>query len=202
LTAAILVGLTGCGGGEVGGAAPGMETPLGQAFVKFKTALEHGDGATVYQSFAPASRDDALAGYAAVASNFVPQKVRLAKLDPMLRRHGAAQQLGWKAKGRIVAPVRDKGALLSELLQFIQAHSLAQAWLDAYAATPREVCDGMLMPLCWHALGAQETGNAGAVTAMVRHRKQAVRCTFSFQREGGVWYLKPPQAVWALVGPG
>lgn len=202
LASAILVGLIGCGGEEGGGSAPGVDTPLGQAFLKFKSALEHGDGTTVYQSFAPASRDDALAGYVAVASNFVPEQVRLAKLEPMLRRHGVDRQLGWAAKGRMVAPVRDKGALLAELLRFIQGNNLAQAWLDAYADTPREICDGMLMPLCWHALGVQAVGDTGTVTAMVRHRKQAVKCAFSFRREAGAWFLSPPQAVWALVGPG
>ncbi len=197
LVAALL--LPACGGGEEGAAVRRAETPADALFQRYTRALAANDGNATLACILPRGRNETVAAYAALAFAFASAEERAGELNPLLQRHGVAFHLGWATRGKLEEPVADKGALLGELLAFLKQHDIARKWINAYPEIPAYVTDGLLMPLPWSVLDSTVTGETGEVTAMVQHRKQAVRCRFPCRRVADVWYLDPPQAVWELV---
>jgi hypothetical protein len=194
---ALLLG--GCGGGDDSATTAVDPTSPEGAFGRFNAAANAGDGAALLKCIHPEELDETIAGYAAMATAFSDKRVVAAKLNPLLKSHGVVFTRGWAARGALVEPVKDKGALLTDLLSFIRDRRLVYQWFDVYGEIPKRVDDGVLMPIPWTIQKAEVTSDKAEVTAMTRYRKQGVRCVFELRRCGETWCLTGPKHIWEMV---
>ena len=185
----------GCGDSAEQAAAPADPTSPEGAFERFGAAVTAGDGKALLECVLPEDQDSTVAGYAAVVAAFAGTGAAL----PILKKHGASLDEGWGAKGKLVAKVSDKGALLTELMSAIKERRLVYAWFDSYGGIPDEVNDGMLMPVSWRIQKATRVGDKSEIRAYTSYRKQAIRCTFDLKRCGDKWCLTGPQVIWELL---